>query len=352
MGRSKIHHSATFRTLPHTSQQQAASKTQSAQPNIWLVLKLNKMSHEDRPTIETLLGHLVAEFQQVNTVPSGSMIGKPFINDDGNPCIQMRPLCSYEAGCPRNFGDFVSNQNVAPAMAFPWYARSRLRYSCSTLAASIARFIIPELKEKGIVALYSSTIDKIISFETLEIYEVIFIPKKSHVLQFVGSLVAAPISETVEALLAGYCHHTFLKCSATGVILDVSIGQFIGTMEPIIYQDINSFKSMLPGQMIHVFPCTEQSIQGQIARDSAPWRAKKSPDCPPVRFAQRILRSLRENKHYCWNCFGTASHAGNNSFMKCSNCKQALYCSKLCQVLHWKVGHKRDCKAKARILST
>jgi hypothetical protein len=109
----------------------AASKAQPAEASICLVLKPDKMSHEDRPTIEKLLGHLVAEFQQVSTDPSGSMIGKPFINGDGNPCIQMRPLCSYEAGCPRNFGDFVSNQSVAPAIAFPWYARSRLRYSCS-----------------------------------------------------------------------------------------------------------------------------------------------------------------------------------------------------------------------------
>jgi hypothetical protein len=152
-----------------------------------------------------------------------------------------------------------------------------------TLAASISRFIIPELKRKGIIALYSSTIDKIISFETLEICEVIFIPKKSHVLQFVGTSIAATRSETVEALLAGYCHHTFLKCSATGVILDTSIGQFIGSMAPIIFQDINGFKSMLPGQMIHVFPCTEQDIQGQIVRDSAPWRAMKSPDYTPTR---------------------------------------------------------------------
>jgi hypothetical protein len=140
------------------------------------------MGHEGRPTIEKLLGHVAAGFQQVNTVPSGSMIGTPFINDDGNPCMQMRPLRWLQAGCPRNFGDFVSNRAVAPATAFPWYVRSRLRYSCSTLAASISRFIIPELRKRSIVAVYSSTVDKIISFETLEIYEVVLIPRKSHVL--------------------------------------------------------------------------------------------------------------------------------------------------------------------------
>jgi hypothetical protein len=135
---SRIHHLQPFRTLLRTSQQQAASKVQLAQANLCLVLKPNNMGHEDRPTIEKLLGHVVAEFQQVNTVPSGSMIGAPFNNDDGNRCTQMRPLCWLQAGCPRNFGYFVSNRAVAPATAFPWYVRSRLRYSCSTFAASIS----------------------------------------------------------------------------------------------------------------------------------------------------------------------------------------------------------------------
>lgn len=65
-------------------------------------------------------------------------------------------------------------------------------------------YIIPELKERAIFVLYSSTVDKTISFETLEICEVSFIPKKSYVLQFVGSLIAGTRSQTVIALLAGY----------------------------------------------------------------------------------------------------------------------------------------------------
>lgn len=32
-------------------------------------------------------------------------------------------------------------------------------------------------------------------------------------------------------------------------------------------------------------------------------------------------------------------------FKKCSRCKQACYCSKECQLQHWKNGHKKECKA-------
>jgi hypothetical protein len=77
---------------------------------------------------------------------------------------------------------------------------------------------------------------------------VVFIPGKSHVLQLVGTLSAATKSEAVEALLAGYCHHTILKCSATGVILDTSIGKFIGSMTPIVFQDMNAFTLVLQGR--------------------------------------------------------------------------------------------------------
>lgn len=37
------------------------------------------------------------------------------------------------------------------------------------------------------------------------------------------------------------------------------------------------------------------------------WRAMKVPDHTPARFAQRVLCGLRENKHCCWNFFGTIS---------------------------------------------
>ncbi|KAK8816076.1 MYND-type zinc finger protein [Blastocystis sp. ATCC 50177/Nand II] len=41
------------------------------------------------------------------------------------------------------------------------------------------------------------------------------------------------------------------------------------------------------------------------------------------------------------NCGNTESKPGE--FKKCSRCKTACYCSKECQLEHWKNGHKKEC---------
>jgi hypothetical protein len=51
-------------------------------------------------------------------------------------------------------------------------------------------------------------------------------------------------------------------------------------------------------------------------------------------------------KHICANCGKSAGGAGDaQKLMACARCKAFNYCSKECQVKHWKAGHKVDCKA-------
>jgi hypothetical protein len=47
-------------------------------------------------------------------------------------------------------------------------------------------------------------------------------------------------------------------------------------------------------------------------------------------------------KNGCSNC-GIASQ-GDEQFKQCARCEAVYYCSKKCQVEHWKAGHKVDCK--------
>jgi len=55
----------------------------------------------------------------------------------------------------------------------------------------------------------------------------------------------------------------------------------------------------------------------------------------------------RANKHYydhikeCLFCGIFAS--GNVRLRKCAKCHRASYCSRKCQVKHWKAGHKKEC---------
>jgi len=54
-------------------------------------------------------------------------------------------------------------------------------------------------------------------------------------------------------------------------------------------------------------------------------------------------------KEECWNCDGTAASEDASPLMRCTRCQTALYCSRDCQVAHWKtsknggVGHKKEC---------
>ena len=44
----------------------------------------------------------------------------------------------------------------------------------------------------------------------------------------------------------------------------------------------------------------------------------------------------------CWQCKKEASSTVKLS--RCKQCSLATYCSRECQVLHWKAGHKKECK--------
>lgn len=292
-------------------------------------------------TIEILAEHVVAEYQQVNTVPSGSVSRKPCINDVGHACIHLNAMSSYDAGYTvANFGAFGSDRLGIPAVeGFRWYARSRLRYSCLTLVARMARFILPKLqKVLGRKEMHSTTLDRPISLlDDLEIHEVLFLSACTHAFVLERAAGMFSTTEIVEVKHLGVCQHTVLMCRSTGAVVDLSIGQFIGSMSPRIFPSIDAFVKVLPGQIVHTaFPCSPESIQMQIDRDSTlpvPFR--------PSRFATRVLESVRENKRYCAQCLGVAS--AGRFLSTCSKCKTSFYCSKHCQVLHWRGSHKSDC---------
>lgn len=45
----------------------------------------------------------------------------------------------------------------------------------------------------------------------------------------------------------------------------------------------------------------------------------------------------KEIKNACSNC-------GQEAIKRCKRCRNALYCSKKCQVSHWHSEHKNECK--------
>lgn len=72
-------------------------------------------------------------------------------------------------------------------------------------------------------------------------------------------------------------------------------------------------------------------------------------------FDEEVKKSSLYNQPACYNslCKMSSNNAGTSSgmetiapnFKRCSRCKVATYCSKVCQVTHWKDSHSKSCIA-------
>mmetsp|Transcript_16242 Transcript_16242/g.23920 ORF Transcript_16242/g.23920 Transcript_16242/m.23920 type:complete len:315 (-) Transcript_16242:91-1035(-) len=300
-------------------------------------------------TLEILLDNVMAEYMQVAMVPSGRIERRPTVDSDGNQLIVLRALCHYEEGCPRNYSEFIASaieneQTIGRKEAFAWWARSRLRYSCSTVTAAITQFFVPSLNAAGIAHLRSVTLDANIKMENLEIYTIGFIPKTTEVVELTSPRYTK--KEPIQPLIwfEGYrphCSHNFMKCKESGIIVDCTLGQFLGTMKPYIFSDMDKFLTQVPGEVLYYSKTNQSDIDQQVGRDSAGFRSLISPDSTPNRFTKRVLRSCHQKKEYCINCKGISSIGSN--LKTCTGCKVAKYCSRDCQELDWR-SHKLVCQ--------
>ena len=122
------------------------------------------------------------------------------------------------------------------------------------------------VEEWEFASLYSESLNQDIELCKLEIYEVAFIPTEKHTLKLDRPIKSN--AEVVEALMPdGLCHHNILKCASTGIVVDLTLGQFTGTMKPSVFPDMKSFGEALPGAIQEVHSSSELSIQQQISRD-------------------------------------------------------------------------------------
>ena len=190
--------------------------------------------------------------------------------------------------------------------------------------------------------LTTSTLKRMVPLSDLEIQTILFFSEKQYALKLVRPLMIDHV-EVVEAL-SGYpphCNHNAIKCHKTGVMIDLSLGQYIGSMSPIVFINEDAFAAAIPGEVGRISPCPKKDIDEQIERDSAAFKSRVSPDSVPLAFTERLLRSWSESKQFCGHCFGTAS--ARSTMKRCSRCHTTAYCGKVCQTMHWKNGHKLEC---------
>ena len=303
---------------------------------------------EEVLSIETfeslLLDRIISEYIQVTLVPSGKIESGPEITSEGYESLHLTASCHFDTGCPQNFGEFLvlateSGHPMKPSIAFVWWCRSRLRYSCSTIVTTFTRFMVPYMKKRRMEEL-TYLAGRTIRMDDLEIFSLLFKPRKSHAL--VLNTLLGSRTEIVEAVLPGssLCSHNMLRCRKTGIIIDITLGQFLGTMKPYIFQDEDQYFSHVPGEIARFYKTTESDINSQVTRDNAPFREVTSPDSKPGNFTKRVFRSCQTNKEFCWNCKGISSVG--SALKTCTKCKKATYCCRECQILHWK-SHKGVC---------
>lgn len=64
-----------------------------------------------------------------------------------------------------------------------------------------------------------------------------------------------------------------------------------------------------------------------------------------------VFRKLSRSCERCKGCLKDRSDLADASLMGCKGCASMLYCSKTCQVSHWRKGHKNDCRKVANDLA-
>jgi len=70
----------------------------------------------------------------------------------------------------------------------------------------------------------------------------------------------------------------------------------------------------------------------------------------PKKFSQLLFTgmdqknfSIKEGCAFCSNTLCPKLEEEANTFKSCSGCRSKKYCSKECQVMHWRLGHKSQC---------
>ena len=199
------------------------------------------------------------------------------------------------------------------------------------------------LRDVGVAALKSVSLDKTIHLNDLQIMSCGFLLPKKHQIVLHGPITR---TETVEAEMGipPHCAHNFLQCRKTGIIVDMALGQFLGVMTPFVFDNVEHYRATAPGTLLYITPTDESAIEDQMERDRAEYRSRMSPDVTPDRFAKRVIAAYKRNEPFCTNCKGVESRISCSKLRRCTKCLKAYYCGRDCQKLHWK-EHRKVCQA-------
>jgi len=102
----------------------------------------------------------------------------------------------------------------------------------------------------------------------------------------------------------------------------------------IVPEDQRAIVETLPAMMHRLYKSTGAD-SGRLKRD------------PVSRDINRFMRSGEGGGDLCAACGKTQGEAESRRLLQCKRCKMVQYCSRSCQVKHWRSEHKAKCTSKA-----
>ncbi|KAJ1415475.1 hypothetical protein B484DRAFT_434729 [Ochromonadaceae sp. CCMP2298] len=285
-------------------------------------------------SLEALVAHMQSVFQHVDTKVKGTVASET-VSDEGSS-LRIDVIEGYPPTCPKTFQAFVEAQktSMSTSRLAQWYTRYKLYWSCSSLCCNFVRYLVPELERIGVSQLCSSA--GTLLLRDLAVYNIVYAALRAPATHTITSVypkhptcgVSLPDREDIiECSRNGISVHNILVCTASGVVVDLSGGQFTGSMEqPCAYPDLAAYfaSGTLPGKKLEVRRWGGE-VNDQVRRDVDMGSA----------FATRVAASYTNGwAGLCRECHGVPER-----LLKCGRCGEVTYCGKLCQERHWRREH-------------
>lgn len=195
---------------------------------------------------------------------------------------------------------------------YAWFCRMKLRYSCCTLVCIFERHIVPELAKCGIT--HGQTFsDNLIELKALRCHSLFLgVPDTLHALDHP---LLGRRQECIEIVshnvLGAHLLHNVLSSTTTGFTVDIAIGQFMGSMQPIYCTSLGALGKHYAAGVIHREPNTNHDIREQLKRDEQ------------LGYPKQITRLLMKELDQCRNCLCVPR--SRHKLKRCSRCKQVWY---------------------------
>lgn len=297
--------------------------------------------------LDLLICCVVSLWTRISTTPQGFAleVTERAGHEGTARALRVRsPKTDSQGGGPRCFGDFAAGCSLPLKEAYAWFARMRLRYSCSSLACIFVRHVVPALARSGVTHARLASGD-LVALGVLRVHNVYLgVPRSLHFLLL--DYVSRTREEPIECICGPPRHvsHTIIVCSKTSLVIDLAIGQYTGslqpTMQPTHDSSLDALAHRYPAGVLGSIEARENEIQGQLERDVFSSRLKGAlPARRPEVFAEQVVTDLARGwAGFCRHCLC----APPTGLRRCTRCERASYCGPACQKLHWK-AHKGDC---------